>query len=198
MIKIGDTLVSFDIIEKYFCCNLEACKGECCISGDAGAPLSEEEDRRLKELLPEIEPHLASKAVEVIKEEGPSYKDQEGETVTQLIDGAACVYTCMEKDGLCLCALEKARRAGNKKIFKPVSCSLYPIRVKDYGTFTALNYDRWKICRPAEKLGREKGMRVYEFLREPLEKRFGKEWYEELALAAGEWLSQHPDKNSQE
>lgn len=191
MIKIGDTLVSFDVIEKFFCCDLDACHGECCIAGDAGAPLSEEEDRELKDLLPEIKPHLTAKAAAIIDKEGASYLDPEGDRVTQLIDGAACVYTCMEKDGLCLCALEKARRAGNNKIFKPVSCSLYPIRIKDYGSFKAVNYDRWKICRPAEALGRKKGLRVYEFLREPLIRRFGENWYAELAENAREWIRQN-------
>lgn len=192
MIQIGNTLVSFDIIEKYFCCDLDACLGECCIAGDAGAPLTEDEDGRLKALMPEIRPHITEKAAKAIDEKGASYRDPEGELVTQLVDGAACVYTCMEKGGLCLCALEKARREGNARMFKPISCSLYPARIKDYGTFTAVNYDRWKICRPAEILGKKKGIRVYEFLKEPLISRFGKEWYDELALTASEWLAQHP------
>lgn len=188
MIQIGNTLVSLDLIEKYFCCDLDACLGECCIAGDAGAPLSEEEDATLKELWVEIKPYLTEKAARAVEEEGPSYRDVEGELVTQLIDGAACVYTCMEKGGMCLCALEKARRSGKTNFFKPISCSLYPARVKDYGNFIAVNYDRWKICRPAEALGREKGVRAYEFLKEPLIKRFGKEWYDELELTAREWL----------
>lgn len=193
MLQIGDTLVSFDIVEKYFCCDLDACKGACCIEGDAGAPLTIKEDKALKELQPEIRPYLTEKAARAIEEEGASYRDPEGDLVTQLVEGAACVYTCMEKDGLCLCALEKARRAGATKLFKPISCSLYPIRVKDYGNFITLNYDRWKICRPAEKLGKEKGLRVYEFLKEPLIRRFGEEWYAELELTAREWLKTHPD-----
>ena len=191
MIKIGDTLVSFDLIEKFFCCDLEACKGECCIAGDAGAPLSADEDSRLKALMKEIKPHLSEKAGRIIEEEGASYRDQEGDLVTQLMDGGACVYTCMEKDGLCLCALEKARRAGNERMFKPISCSLYPARIKEYEGFTAVNFDRWKICRPAEKLGHEKGIRVYEFLKDPLIRRFGEEWYAELEEAAREWLRQN-------
>lgn len=189
MLKIGDTLVSFDLVEKFFCCDLDACLGVCCIAGDAGAPLSEEEDKRLKDLMPEIKPHLTQKASKVIEEEGPSYKDPEGDLVTQLIDGAACVYTCMEKGGLCLCALEKARRAGHEKMFKPISCSLYPARIKEYDSFTAVNYDRWKICRPAEALGKKKGIRAYEFLKEPLIRRFGTNWYAELELVAREWLA---------
>ena len=188
MLQIQNTLVSLDMVEKFFCCDLDACLGACCIEGDAGAPLTDEEDRRLKELLPEIKPHLTEKASKAIDEEGASYRDPEGELVTQLIEGSACVYTCMEKNGMCLCALEKARRAGNERLFKPISCSLYPARIKEYGTFTAVNYDRWKICRPAEKLGREKGIRVYEFLREPLIRRFGQDWYDELDLTAREYL----------
>ena len=190
MIKIGDTLVSLDVIEKFFCCDLDTCLGACCIEGDAGAPLTEEEDRHLKEMIEEIKPHLTEKASKAIDDEGASYLDPEGELVTQLIDGSACVYTCMEKGGMCLCALEKARREGNEKFFKPISCSLYPVRVKDYGNFKAVNYDRWKICRSAEALGRKKGIRVYEFLKEPLIRRFGQEWYDELALTAEEWLKQ--------
>lgn len=193
MIQIGNTLVSLDIIEKFFCCDLDACKGECCIDGDAGAPLSEDEDRKLKAMIEEIKPHLTPKARAAVENEGPSYIDTEGDLVTQLIEGSACVYTCMEKDGLCLCALEKARRAGNNRMFKPISCSLYPARIKEYDTFTAVNFHRWKICRPAETLGRKKGIRVYEFLKEPLIRRFGKEWYDELELTAREYLKAHPE-----
>ena len=190
MIQIGNVLVSFDMIERYFCCDLDACLGACCIAGDAGAPLTEEEDRRLKEIMPEIKPLLTPRAIEAIESEGASYLDPEGERVTQLVEGGCCVYTCMEKGGKCLCALEKARRAGNPRMFKPVSCELYPARIKEYDTFTAVNYDRWKICRPAETLGKKKEIRVYEFLKEPLIRRFGKEWYEELEITAREWLKQ--------
>lgn len=190
MIQIGNTLVSLDLIEKFFCCDLDACLGVCCIEGDAGAPLTEDEDKNLKELLPEILPLLPKHAADTIKKEGASYKDQEGELVTQLVEGGCCVYTCMEKGGLCLCALEKARREGNTKMFKPISCSLYPARIKTYDSFTAVNYDKWKICRPAETLGRKKGIRVFEFLKEPLIRKFGEAWYKELEIAAGEWLKQ--------
>lgn len=190
MLQIGNTLVSLDLVEKFFCCDLDACLGVCCIEGDAGAPLADSEDKALKTLMPRIKPHLTPRAVEAIETEGPSYRDPEGDLVTQLIEGSACVYTCIEKGGMCLCALEKARRAGEKDFFKPVSCSLYPARVKEYDSFTAVNYDRWKICRPAEELGKKKGIRAYEFLKEPLIRRFGKEWYDELELTAREYLRQ--------
>lgn len=194
MLQIGNTLVSLDMVEKFFCCDLDACLGACCIEGDAGAPLSDDEDRRLRELMDEITPHLTPKAAATIEAEGASYRDPEGELVTQLIEGSACVYTCMEKGGMCLCALEKARRAGAERLFKPISCSLYPARIKEYDTFTAVNFDRWKICRPAEVLGKKKGIRVYEFLREPLIRRFGEDWYKELDFTAKEYLRQHPGK----
>ena len=191
MLQIKDTLVSLDLVEKYFHCDLSACLGQCCIDGDAGAPLTEEEDRRLKEILPEVLPLLSDKARKVVEEEGPSYVDQEGDLVTNLVDGGACVFTTMERDGMCLCALEKARRAGNERMFKPISCSLYPVRVKKYDGFSAVNLHRWKICRSAETLGRAKGIRAYEFLEGPLTRAFGPEWYAELKLTAGEWLSQN-------
>lgn len=194
MIKIENTIVSFDVIEQFFCCDLNNCLGVCCIEGDAGAPLSEEEDTKLKALYPKIKPLLSPKAAATIEVEGASYRDPEGDLVTQLTDGAACVYTCFEKNGMCLCALEKACREGKAHFFKPISCSLYPIRIKDYGNFIAVNYDRWKICSDGETLGKKKGIRVYEFLKDPLIRRFGADWYIKLELAAREWLRQKDTK----
>lgn len=190
MLQIQDTLVSLDLIERHFVCNLDACLGECCIEGDAGAPLTEEEDRRLKELMPDILPLLSPAAQRAIKEEGPSYTDPDGDLVTQIVDGKNCVYTCFDKDGKCLCALEKARRAGDVRFFKPISCALYPVRLKEYDGFTAVNFHRWKICKAAEVLGRAKDVRAFEFLKEPLTRRFGTTWYDELELTAREYLRQ--------
>lgn len=190
MLQIGNTLVSLDLVEKYFCCDLEACLGACCIEGDAGAPLTKTEDEELKKLFSQIRPHISDKAASTIEDEGASYTDPDGDLVTQLVDGGSCVYTCFGEGGVCLCALEKARRDGHEEIFKPISCSLYPVRIKEYDSFTAVNFHKWKICRPAEKLGREKGLRAYEFLREPLIRKFGKDWYDELKLTAEEYLRQ--------
>ncbi|MDE5552440.1 MAG: DUF3109 family protein [Muribaculaceae bacterium] len=190
MLQIQDTLVSLDLIERFFECNLDACLGECCIEGDAGAPLTPEEDLRLKEMMPEILPLLSPAARRAIEEEGASYTDPDGDLVTQIIEGKNCVYTCFDKDGKCLCALEKARREGKTQFFKPISCSLYPVRLKEYEGFTAVNYHRWKICKAAEVLGRARGVRAYQFLREPLIRRFGKEWYDELDFTAREYLRQ--------
>lgn len=191
MLEIGkDTVVSLDLVERYFHCDLDDCHGECCIEGDAGAPLTAEEAESLERLLPRILPYLHENARCVVEREGMSYVDEEGDLVTQLVDGANCVFTTFGPGGVCLCALEKARREGETDFFKPISCALYPVRLKEYDGFTAVNYHRWKICKGAEVMGRAKGVRAYEFLREPLVRRFGQEWYDELSLTAAEFLRQ--------
>lgn len=193
MLQIKDTIVSLDLIEKYFVCDLDSCLGECCIEGDAGAPLTQEEARDLNRLLPEIIDELSPAAQAVARDQGASYVDEEGDTVTSIVGGRDCIFTCYAPGGMCLCALEKARREGRKQFFKPISCSLYPVRIKQYDGFTAVNLHRWKICKAAEVSGRKKGIRAYEFLREPLIRRFGEEWYDELERTAREYLSQFPE-----
>lgn len=194
MIQIQDTVVSLDLIERFFCCDLSVCHGDCCIEGDAGAPLTEEEFETLQRILPDVMPLLTPKAREVIEAEGVAYYDRDGELVTQLVEGANCVFTTYAPGGLCLCALEQAYREGKTDFCKPASCHLYPVRLKQYPSFMAVNYHRWDICRAAETLGRKKRVRVYEFLKEPLTARFGKEWYDELCLTAEEYLKQYPKK----
>ncbi len=188
MLQIKDTLVSLDLIERYFICDLDSCLGACCIEGDAGAPLTDDEYERLCELMPSIYPLLNPAAQKVVEEQGPAYYDEDGDLVTSLVEGRDCVFTTYAPGGKCLCALEKAHREGKIPFFKPSSCHLYPVRLKDYAGFTAVNLHRWKICKCAETLGRAKGVRAYEFLKEPLTRRFGKEWYDELCLIAKEWL----------
>lgn len=190
MLQIQNTLVSLDLIERYFVCDLDACLGECCIEGDAGAPLSDDEARQLDALLPEIMDELSPAAQEIARGQGASYIDEEGDRVTSIVNGRDCIFTCFAPGGLCLCALERARRQGRIQFFKPISCSLYPVRLKEYDGFTAVNFHRWKICRAAETLGRREGVRAYEFLREPLTRRFGQEWYDELDRTAREYLRQ--------
>lgn len=192
MLKIQDTLVSLDLIEEFFCCDLDRCLGECCIEGDAGAPVTAEEVERLRDNMELIRPLLTPGAQRVIDEQGPAYFDSEGDLVTSIVDGRECVFTTYAPGGKCLCALEVASRAGKLPPLKPISCHLYPIRLKDYGGFTAVNYHRWKICRSAVTCGRTKGLRVYEFLKEPLIRRFGQEWYDELDRTAKEYLKQYP------
>lgn len=194
MFQIQNTLVTLDIVEEFFCCDLERCLGACCIEGDAGAPVTPAEVELIEKALPVIEEDMLPRAIEEVRAQGVAYTDEDGDLVTTLLDGRNCAFTCYGKGGVCLCAIEKARREGRLDGFlKPSSCALYPIRVKEYPTFTALNYHRWKICRPAVELGRRKGIRLYQFLRGPLEARFGKEWYEELCAACELYLKEYPD-----
>lgn len=191
MLQIGKTLVSLDLIEKYFVCDLEACLGACCIEGDEGAPVTEEESREIKSVLADVSSFMTPGGLREVEENGVDYFDREGERVTALVNGCECAFTCREPGGLCLCALEKARRSGViSEDVKPISCRLYPVRVKEYEGFTAVNLHRWKICRPAETKGRQLGIRAYEFLKGPLISRFGEQWYADLELASKEWLRQ--------
>lgn len=188
MLEIGNTVVSLDLIEKYFCCDLDECLGQCCIEGDAGAPITVEEQKRIEEELPKVFDELLPAAQHELKEKGVAYIDEEGDLVTTIVDGRNCAFTCYDKGGKCLCAFERAYREGRCGFCKPQSCHLYPVRITEYETFTAVNFHRWKICKPAEKLGRKLGLRAYKFLREPLIARFGKEWYDELCHAAEAYL----------
>ncbi len=190
MLQIGDALVSLDVVERHFVCNLDACRGACCIEGDAGAPITEEEYRQLQELLPQLLDDLTPAAREVIARQGVAYVDEEGDLVTAIVGGKDCVFTCYGENGRCMCAIEKAFREGRTAFYKPLSCHLYPIRITRYPAFTAVNYHRWKICKAAEVLGRKERVRVYRFLREPLIRCFGEAWYDELAHTAEIYLQQ--------
>lgn len=193
MLQIQDALVSLDLIEQFFCCDLDSCLGQCCIDGDAGAPITEEERRKIEEILPEIYDELLPAAKREIDENGVAYVDEEGDLVTSIIDGRNCVFTCYEAGGMCHCAIERAYRQGRIDFCKPMSCHLYPLRLKEYPTFTAVNYHRWKICKCAEILGRKKGIRVYQFLEGPLRRRFGDQWYAELCQTCEAYLAEYPD-----
>lgn len=180
MFQIQDTLVSLDLAEEFFCCDLSKCLGACCIEGDAGAPVTPDEVEKIKESLPAIEADMLPRAVEEVRRNGVAYTDEEGDLVTTLLDGRNCAFTCYGPGGVCLCALEKARREGRTSRLKPASCALYPLRLTEYPSFTAVNYHRWSICRDAVANGRRLGIRLYQFLKQPLTERFGAEWYAEL------------------
>ncbi len=181
MIQIGDVVVSLDVLKEKFLCNLDACKGACCIEGDAGAPVELDEIEKLEEVLPIIWEGLAPEAREVIDKQGVVYTDQEGDLVTSIVHNKDCVFTCYDERGCCYCAIEKAYREGKTDFYKPVSCHLYPIRVGDYGPYKAVNYNRWDVCKAAVLLGQKENLPVYKFLKEPLIRKFGEEWYAELA-----------------
>ncbi len=192
MIHIGDTLVSLDVIESQFLCDVAACKGACCfVEAASGAPLEKGEMTELKKVLPVVWDDLSPEAQAVINTQGVAYIDTDGEDVVSIVDGKDCVFTCYDETGVCKCAIDKAYREGRTTIQKPISCHLYPIRISRYETFRAVNYHRWKICKPAEVLGRKEGLPLYKFLKEPLIRKFGKDWYNELDKIAEEWYKQN-------
>ena len=186
MVQIDDVIVSFDIFKEKFYCDINACKGECCIEGDAGAPLESKEVELLEKVLPAIWDDLSDEAKDIINKQGVCYKDVDGDLVTSIVNGKDCVFTCYDDKGYCLCAIEKAYRNGKTNFYKPISCHLYPIRVGKYGPYKALNYHRWNVCKAAVLLGEKKNTPIYKFLKEPLIRSFCEEWYTELEIAAKE------------
>lgn len=195
IIQIDDVLVSLDILTECFCCDLSKCKGECCIEGDAGAPITLDEMEELERYLDDVKQDLSVPAQLVIASQGVSYVDEEGDLVTSIVNGRDCVFTCYKDlelpdgtvENCCLCAYEKAYREGKTKWCKPISCALYPIRETTLSNgLTALTYHRWHVCKDAVVKGKALDIPVYQFLKEPLIKRFGEEWYEALCTAAKE------------
>ncbi len=184
MFQLGKTIVSEDIIEKDFVCNLSACKGACCIDGDAGAPLEEEEAKVLESIYPKVKPFLRREGIEAIEKQGTSIKTEEGELETPLINGADCAYVIFDDNKVALCAIEEAYNQGEVAFKKPVSCHLYPVRVKDYSEFSAVNYHRWQVCDDACILGKELQVPIYKFVKEALIRKFGADWYTELEKVA--------------
>ena len=184
IIEIGNTLISSDLVDKKFICDYVTCKGVCCLEGDSGAPLTAEEDNTIKKVFPKVLKYLSSEAQQLIADNGTSYIDIEGDVVTTINNGRECVFTHFTKDGSCRCAFEMAFEAGEIDFPKPISCALYPVRVKQYKDFVGVNYDEWYICKCAEVLGEKMGTPVYKFLKKPLIRRFGEAWYTELKMAA--------------
>lgn len=186
MLQIDETIISLDLLDEKFVCDLASCKGICCIEGDDGAPLEVEEVQIIEDLLPIIWDDLTEVSKEVIRNQGVSYIDDDGEPVTSIVNGAECVFTYSDSDGVCKCAIEKAFREGKTDFYKPISCHLYPVRLQKYEEFTAVNYHRWSVCNCARKLGGKLQVPVYQFLKEPLIRKFGSDWYEQLEIAANE------------
>ncbi|WP_460220141.1 DUF3109 family protein [Psychroserpens sp. MEBiC05023] len=184
MFQLGKTIVSEDIIDKDFVCNLSACKGACCIDGDAGAPLDAEEVQILKEIYPKVKPFLRKEGIIAIEEQGMHITTDFGDYETPLINGADCAYVIFDDKKTALCGIEEAYNQGEVSWKKPVSCHLYPIRVKDYSEFSAVNYDKWEICDDACTLGKELQVPVYKFVKEALIRKFGEDWYTELEKVA--------------
>ena len=197
IIDVNGVLISSEIITERFCCDLETCKGACCVEGDAGAPVTLDEIGEIENVLDIVWGDMTASAQAVVDRQGVAYTDQEGDLVTSIVNGKDCVFTYYDDLEIsntqhpspitrcCLCALEKAYRAGRSKFCKPISCALYPIREKRFSSgLIGLNYHKWSVCECARKKGKSLDLPVYKFLKEPLVRRFGQEWYDELETIA--------------
>lgn len=184
MFQLGKTIVSEDIVKKDFVCNLSACKGACCVEGDAGAPLDADEIAILDKVYPKAKPYMRKEGIEAIEAHGTSVKTAFGDLETPLVNGAECAYVFFDDKNTALCAIEAAYNEGETNWKKPVSCELYPIRTKDYSEFSAVNYDRWEICDDACTLGKELQVPIYKFVKKALIRKFGEDWYTELEKVA--------------
>ncbi len=180
MIPIQNTLVSNELIEKKFVCDLQRCKGACCVQGESGAPLEEEELEIIEKIYPYLNPYLTAEGIQAIEQKGLYEMDADGDWVTPLIgDKGACAYTIYEK-GIAQCGIEKAFKDGKTDFQKPVSCHLYPVRVAKYKNYDAVNYHKWEICTPACSFGKQMKVPVFQFVKNALIRKFGKEWFGEL------------------
>ena len=195
LIEIHDKIVSTQIFERKFVCDLNACKGACCVHGDAGAPLTIEEADILEEDLEKIKPYMRPEGIAAVNETGVFYVDQENDTATTLVNGAECAFVYFDEKGITKCAIEAAHKDGKTEFKKPISCHLYPIRLKQFNDFTAVNYDHWDICEPACKCGEELNVPVFRFLKEPLIRAFGEKFYEELIIVDGELAKNNNEDN---
>ena len=188
MIQIDDKLISEDIFSEEFVCNLSKCKGACCVEGDVGAPLDKNETEILDRLYPKFKSYLTEDGIKAIEEQGTWTTDpSDGDFVTPTVENRECVYVTFDEKGITKCGIEKAYEDGAIDWQKPISCHLYPIRATEYRTFTALNYHEWPICNDACTLGKELQVPVYKFLKTPLIRKYGEEFYQTLSDAADEW-----------
>ncbi|MDR1054292.1 MAG: DUF3109 family protein [Prevotellaceae bacterium] len=181
MLWIDNKIISLDLFEKHFICDLSKCLGVCCVHGDSGAPLEEDEKKLLKKELPAILPYLSPEGRYIIETEGVAVIDHDNELVTPLIGNRGeCAYSYFSDKGICFCGIEKAYFEGKTGFCKPISCHLYPIRTKQFTELTAINYDQWSICAPAREKGLKEGVPVFRFLKEPIIRKWGEDFY--LAL----------------
>jgi hypothetical protein len=189
MIAIDNTLISEDIIEKKFVCDLNACKGACCVAGDSGAPLDKEELSLLDSILEDVKPYMVKKGIKAITKHGAYVVDHEGDYTTTLVSkGAECAFVFFDEQKIAKCSIEQAYRDGKIKWQKPMSCHLYPIRIKKLKEYDAVNYDKWDVCKPACECGKKLDVPVYKFLKEPLIRKYGKEWFKQLEQSAKLYL----------
>jgi hypothetical protein len=183
IIEIGNKLVSADLLEKRFVCDLNACKGACCVEGDAGAPLKMSEISMLESILDDVKPYMTDEGLKAVEKSGVFYMDADNDPVTTLMEGGACAFTSFDADGTAKCGIEQAYYDKKIKWKKPLSCELFPIRVKEYRKFTAVNYEEIDICKPACACGDQLNVPVYRFLKTPIIRAFGEAFFNELVEA---------------
>ena len=189
MIQLHNTLISEDIIEKEFVCNLSKCKGACCVEGDAGAPLTDEETAILENIFETVKPYLRPEGVAAIQDQGTWIVGDDGEKETPLVNGSECAYVIFDDKGITKCGIEKAHEDGQVDFKKPVSCHLYPVRIKSYSEFDAVNYHKWPICSDACTLGKELEVPIHRFVKDALIRKYGEAWWKELDEIAQSWNS---------
>jgi hypothetical protein len=180
IVAIDDKLISTEIFDQKFVCDLNACKGACCVEGDQGAPLTMEETKIMKEILEDVKPYMRPEGIAAVEKEGVYYIDPWDEPASTLVNNKECAFVYFDETSTAKCAIEKAYLEGKISWKKPVSCHLYPIRVKKIGEDLALNYDEWHICKPACECGSKLNVPVYKFLKEPIIRAFGEEFYSDL------------------
>ena len=183
MIKVGDVLVSDDIKSVEFVCHLEKCKGACCVEGDLGAPLEDNELEMMKSIQKAVKPYLTAEGREAIKRQGPYILDEDGDYSTPTIKGRECAYAIYDKQGVLKCGIEQAYLDGKIAYRKPISCHLYPIRITKTKDFEAVNYHKWSICSAACSYGKSLQVPLYKFLKDPLVRKYGDQWYTDLVTA---------------
>jgi hypothetical protein len=186
LVQIEDKIISSEVFERKFVCDLSACKGACCIEGDAGAPLKKEEEMLLKKHLKDIIPFMKAESANALKTQGIAYNDIENDSVTSLVNGKECIFVHYDANQIAKCSIETAHLAGKIPNLKPISCHLYPIRIKQINEYTAINFDEWKICAPACVCGERLAIPVYRFLKVPLIRAFGEDFYKEMEVLAEE------------
>lgn len=195
MISIDNTLVSDEIFERKFVCDLNACKGGCCVAGESGAPLEEEELPLLEGALEEVKPYMNAKGLKAIERHGAYVLDSDGDYTTTLVGKEKeCAFVVFDEKKIAKCAIEMAHKDGKISWQKPISCHLYPIRITHHKKYDALNYHKWNVCKPACSCGEKLDVPVYKFLKTPLIRQYGKTWYKKLELAYAEFTAL---KNSQ-
>lgn len=192
LVQIEDIILSTELFERKFVCDLNACKGACCVQGDSGAPLTVEEVDILEEIYDQVVPYMRPEGIAAVEEQGVFYMDFSNEPATTLVNGAECAFVYFDEQGITKCAIEKAHLEGKTDWKKPISCHLYPIRVKQMGEMTALNYSQWDICEPACACGESLNVPVFRFLKEPLVRAFGQPFYDDM-LKVEEELNKNPE-----